>query len=267
MKTYLRKFVDIALEFNIGLILESATWRASPDWIRKLHYSDEDLIYFNKKSIELLDEIRKEYEKENIPIVLNGCIGPRGDGYYSSTLMTPEQAQEYHSKQIKILSETNADMICAMTLNYPEEAIGIVRAAKQFHMPIIISFTVENDGKLSTGQSLKEAILLVDEATENGPEYYMINCTHPTYCQNLFLSEEDWTLRIHGIIGNASKMSHQQLDQSTELDEGNPIEFGEDNRQLLYKLKNLNVFGGCCGTDSRHIQQICKASLHEFKQK
>jgi S-methylmethionine-dependent homocysteine/selenocysteine methylase len=152
-------------------------------------------------------------------------------------------------------------------LNYPEEAIGIVRAAKQFHMPIIISFTVENDGKLSTGQSLKEAILLVDEATENGPEYYMINCTHPTYCQNLFLSEEDWTLRIHGIIGNASKMSHQQLDQSTELDEGNPIEFGEDNRQLLYKLKNLNVFGGCCGTDSRHIQQICKASLHEFKQK
>jgi S-methylmethionine-dependent homocysteine/selenocysteine methylase len=263
MKTYFRRFINIAQKYNIGFILDSATWRANPDWIEKLGYSDEDLINFNRKSIELIENIRNEYETEKFPIVLNGCIGPRGDGYNPTIIMSSEQAQQYHSKQIRILSQTNADMITAWTLNYPEEAIGMVRAAKEVEMPIVISFTVETDGKLPTGQTLKEAIQIVDKATLNGPVYYMINCAHPTSFADVLESEEDWTLRIHGIRGNASKKSHAELDEINELDEGNPIEFGEDNRQILYKLKNLNILGGCCGTDHRHIEEICKACITE----
>ena len=227
MKNYLRKFLDVGQKYKVGFILENAGWRASSDWIKKLGYTDEDLVYFNTKSIELLEQVRKEYETDQYPIVLNASIGPRDDGYNSSVLMTPEQAQTYHSKRIDIISQTNADMVTGLTLNYPEEAIGIVRAAKQYGMPVIISFTVETDAHLPTGQTLKEAIQIVDQATENGPEYYMINCAHPSVVQDLFTGDDGWTLRIHGIKGNASKKSHAELDQSTELDDGNPLEFGE----------------------------------------
>ena len=181
-------------------------------------------------------------------------------------MMSPEEAQAYHATQINVLSQTKADMITGTTLNYPEEAIGIARAAKDVGMPVIISFTVENDGKLVTGQSLKEAIQLVDEATNNTPAYYMINCAHPSHFAHVLLPEEHWVRRIHAISGNASKKSHAELNQSNELDDGNPQEFSIVNRALLYKLKNLNVLGGCCGTDHRHIEEICKACIPVFNQ-
>ena len=266
IRNYLKTFVNIAEKYNVGYILESNTWRANPDWITKLGYSNEDFIYFNKKSIELLEDIRNEYNTDKIPIILNGCIGPRSDGYNPSFLMTSGQAKEYHSKQIEIFSQTNADMITAFTLTYSEEAIGIVQAAKQFQMPIAISFTLETDGNLPTGQSLKDAIQTVDKATENGPIYYLINCVHPCYFINLFNSNEDWTLRIHGIRGNASKKTHEELDNSKELDSGNPEEFAEYYLQLLYKLKNFNILAGCCGTDYRHAEQICKLCTPLFNQ-
>jgi S-methylmethionine-dependent homocysteine/selenocysteine methylase len=266
MRNYLRTFVEIAQKYNVGFILESATWRANPDWMRKLGYSDQDVIDVNRKAIELLGDIRKEYETKTLPIVINGCIGPRGDGYYSTAVMSADEAQAYHATQIGVISKTNADMITVLTLNYPDEAIGIARAAKEVGMPIVISFTVETDGKLPTGQTLKEAIELVDEATQNTPAYYMVNCAHPSSFAHTLIPDEPWTRRIHGIKGNASKKSHAELDKSEELDAGNPVEFGEDYRALLYKLKNLNVFGGCCGTDYRHIEEICKACMNTFKQ-
>jgi S-methylmethionine-dependent homocysteine/selenocysteine methylase len=267
MKNYLRTFVNIAQKSNLGFILESPTWRAHPDWIKKLNYSDEDIIDINQKSIQLIEEVRNEFEREDFPIVLNASIGPRGDGYNPTFLMTPEESFIYHSKQIEILSETNVDMITALTFNYPNEAIGIVQAAKQYHMPIVVSFTLETDAKLPTGQSLKETIQIVDKATNNTPIYYMVNCTHPTVLQNLSFINEDWTDRIHGIKGNASKKSHAELDQSNQLDDGDTIQFAKDIQLLLFQFKYLNILGGCCGTDHRHLQQISKLCLQEFNQK
>ena len=266
IKNYLKKFVNIAKKYHCGIILQGLTWRANPDWIKKLNYKDEDIIDINKKSIELFDEIRNEYSNEDIPILINGSIGPRSDGYYPSSIMSAEQSYQYHSKQIQILSQTNVDMLTAFTLTYPNEAIGIVKAAKQFNTPIVISFTVENNGRLITGQTIKEAIQIVDDATSNGPIFYMINCAHPSHFQHIFDTNEEWILRIHGIKGNSSKKSHKELDQSTELDSGNPIEFSEDNLKLLYKLKNLHIIGGCCGTDFQHAEEISKVCLPKFNQ-
>ncbi|CAF0849781.1 unnamed protein product [Rotaria sordida] len=266
MKNYLRKYANIARKYDVGLVLENASWRANPDWMKKIGYSDQDVVNVNRKSIELLYDIRNEYETENCPIVFNASIGPRGDGYNPTTLMSIEEAQAYHATQIGIISQTNADMITGVTLNYPEEAIGIAKAAKAVNIPAVISFTVEVDGKLSGGQTLKEAIELVDKVTQNSPVYYMINCAHPSNFEHVLIPGEAWVERIHSVKGNASKKSHAELDGSKELDSGNPIEFAESTRALLYKLKNLNVFGGCCGTDYRHIEEICKVCLGTFNQ-
>ena len=158
-------------------------------------------------------------------------------------------------------ADTPVDMVTALTFNYVEEAIGVVMAAKKYAMPIVLAFTVETDGKLPTGQSLKEAIMQVDTETENAPAYYKINCAHPTHFDHVVSTGEPWLERIGSLRANASSCSHAELDEAEELDEGNPEELAAQYLALRKKLPNLNVLGGCCGTDSRHIEAICKACL------
>jgi len=259
LRRYFRTYAAIAAKYQVGFILESATWRASSDWGAKIGYSADDLKVKNQQAIELLDEIRAEYEDVNTKMVISGCIGPRGDGYNPSDFMTEEEAERYHKVQIETFSATNTDMVTAITMTYFEEAVGITRAAKSLGMPVVISFTVETDGKLPSGQSLKDAIQKVDEATSNYPAYYMINCAHPTHFENVLVENEPWLHRIRGLRANASTLSHAELDEAEELDDGSPSELSSQYKELRNKLSNLNVLGGCCGTDHRHIEEIIKA--------
>ncbi len=261
LQNYFRTYATLAQTYQVGIILESATWRANPDWGTKLGYNPEALADINRKAIALLHTIRQEYETQPVPIVISGCLGPRGDGYIPDQAMTTQEAADYHRPQIDIFREAGADLITAMTINYVQEAIGIVRATQAADMPVVISFTLETDGHLPTGQSLKEAILQVDAATNQATAYYMINCAHPTHFATTLAGEEPWLDRIRGIRANASNKSHAELNESATLDEGNPEELGSQLHNLRATLKHLNVLGGCCGTDDRHIEAICKACL------
>ena len=261
LRKYYRTYAAIARSYHAGFILESATWRASSDWGDKLSYSVRELADLNRTAIDLLCHIRDEYETATSPMVISGCVGPRGDGYSPTAMMSANESEQYHAIQIDGFSRTEADMVTAITMNYVEEAIGIARAAKAAGMPAAISFTVETDGKLPTGQTLRDAIERVDKATQHSPAYYMINCAHPLHFEAVLTAGEAWTKRIRGLRANASTKSHAELNESAELDVGNPIEFGRQHRALLDKLKHLNVLGGCCGTDHRHIEEICKACI------
>lgn len=261
LRKYFRTYAALAQRYAKGLILESPTWRANPDWGSKLGYSPAALAAANRKAIDLLREIREEFETEKTPMIISGCIGPRGDGYVPADTMSVQEAQEYHRAQIEVFSGTCADLVTAITMNYAEEAIGIVGAAREFGMPVVISFTVETDGKLPTGEALKESIERVDAATGGAPAYYMINCAHPTHFAHVLAGGEPWAERIRGLRANASTQSHAQLNESTELDEGDPVALGRQHAELRSRLKNLNVFGGCCGTDHRHVEEICKACI------
>jgi len=256
---YYHNYISIAKEQNLGFILESPTWRASSDWGKKLGYSKEDLDKVNRKSIQMLQDIRARQETKETPMVISGCIGPRGDGYSIDTKMTAVEAEQYHFAQINTFTETDVDMVTAITMTNVEEAIGVTRAAQSVGLPVVISFTVETDGRLPTGQTLKEAIETVDGETGIGPVYYMINCAHPTHFEHALDGEAPWAQRIRALRANASTKSHAELDEAEELDDGNPIELGSLYRQLRNKLSNLNVLGGCCGTDHRHIEAISMA--------
>lgn len=259
MRQYYRKHAALAAQNGFGFILESATWRSNADWGEKLGFSAEKLADTNRRAIDLLAEVRREFENEKTKIVISGCVGPRGDGYVPSSLMTADEAEKYHSAQIRIFSETEADMVSAMTINYIDEAVGIARAAEKFGMPVAVSITVETDGRLAGGETLKEAIEAVDAATGGAPVYYMINCAHPTHFASVLDGGETWTERLRGIRANASSKSHAELDNSEELDTGNPVELGGQYVEILDKLSHLKVLGGCCGTDFRHIEAICRA--------
>ena len=262
LKNYFHNHCEIAKKYKVGFILEAVTWRASLDWAQKLGYSKAGLDEMLHKAVEFLIPFRDEYENEDTKIVISGCIGPRGDGYVPGELMSINEAEDYHSMQIETLSNTSADMLTVLTLNYVDEAIGIARAAKSHNMPAVISFTVETDGKLPTGQSLKEAIEQVETESDRSPVYYKINCAHPTHFENIVSAGEPWLQKIRSIRANASSCSHAELDEAEELDEGNPEELGNQYRQLREYLPNLNVLGGCCGTDHRHIEAICKACVN-----
>ena len=264
LQKYFRTYVDIARRYGAGCILESATWRANPDWGTKLGYSGTALADLNRKAITLLQQIRDAYELSTTPIVISGCIGPRGDGYNPAALMTEDDAEHYHTMQAQTFRDMEADLVTAITMTYAAEAIGLTRAALAAEMPVVISFTVETDGRLPTGQTLQEAIEQVDDATGHGPAYYMINCAHPTHFVGTLAAGEPWLDRIRGVRANASSKSHAELDEATELDDGNPEELGRQYRELKGKLPQLNVLGGCCGTDHRHVEAGCQACLPLF---
>ena len=265
LRKYFRTYAELARQFSAGLILESATWRANADWGARLGYTADALAEANRKAIRLLEEIRSAYETDRPPVVISGCLGPRGDGYVPDRAMSVQEAESYHREQVDTFAGTVADMVCAITMNYVEEAVGIARAAQQANMPVAISFTVEADGKLPTGQTLQAAIEQIEEGTSGYPCYYMINCAHPTHFQPVLSAGEPWVKRIRGLRANASRMSHAELNESSDLDTGNPAELGREYAELKSRLRQLNVMGGCCGTDHRHIERIATACLPLFR--
>ena len=260
LKDYYLKHAGIAIDNGVGFVLESATWRASRDWGERMGYSDVALDAVNRQAIEMLTGLREELETPESPMVISGCVGPRGDGYDPEFFMTTEEAKAYHRPQITSFALAGADMVTAMTINYAEEAIGIVQAASEENIPVAISFTVETDGKLPTGQCLQDVIEKVDAETGSAVAYYMINCAHPSHFDQELTSKAAWLKRIKGIRANASCKSHAELDESTELDDGNPVELGEQYKAFKQRLQQLTVFGGCCGTDHRHVEEICKST-------
>jgi homocysteine S-methyltransferase len=193
--------------------------------------------------------------------VLSGCIGPHDDGYDPAELLSAEAAREYHSAQIGTFADTVADAVTAITMTYVEEAIGIVQAASDAGLPAVISFTVETDGRLPSGQPLGEAIEQVDGETDAAPSYYMINCAHPTQFDSVLEDGEEWRERIRGLRANASTCSHAELDEAEDLDEGDPADLGARYAGPRGGLPRLNVLGGCCGTDHRHVAAIRDAWL------
>lgn len=262
LTSYYERYIELALRYGTGLVLESPTWRASPRWGKQIGYSDAELADVNRRAIEQLVQLRGQHATTASPMVISGCLGPQDDGYAPATQLSVVEALEYHSFQANVFSQTAADMLCAVTFTYVEEAIGATLAAREVDMPIAISFTVETDGRLPSGCSLAEAIGAVDSATKGRPAYYMINCAHPTHFLHELGQQRVWTRRIGGVRANASRKSHAELDSSTELDCGDPQDFGKQYIELQRLLPNLRVLGGCCGTDQRHIEAVAQQCLH-----
>jgi S-methylmethionine-dependent homocysteine/selenocysteine methylase len=259
LRRYFERYAELARSSELGLVLETPTWRANADWGAKLGHAANSLADVNHRSVALLLDIRREYETSRSPIVISGNLGPRGDGYSPGARMSAAEAEEYHAPQIEVFAGTEADMVAAFTMNYPEEAVGIVRAAKAAKMPVAISFTTETDGQLPSGATLRDAIEATDDDSDGYPAYYMINCAHPTHLTEGLAGTGGWRDRIRGLRANASRRSHKELDESPDLDEGNPEELGREYQELRGSLPELSVVGGCCGTDHRHVAAIARA--------
>ncbi len=255
---YFRGFLSLADEHDAGFILDSQTWKAHPHWADDLGATPAELRDANRQAVAFLGELKREFSGNRGPIVLNGVIGPRGDAYAPEEKLSADDAQQYHSTQLEWLAETDVDMVTALTFTQATEAIGFVRAARACDLPVVVSFTVETDGRLPTGQELEDAIHMVDQETDGAPAYFMVNCAHPDHFFDV-LGDSAWTRRIRGIRCNASRLSHAELDECEVLDDGDPEELAGRYKALLERMPWINVVGGCCGSDLRHVASIARA--------
>ena len=258
---YFDRYLTIAREAGTGFVLDTATWRSGVAWADPLGRKEADMENSVRTAVAFANEFRGSRETSETPIVLNGVIGPAGDGYSPDTLLTPDEAEAIHIKQARWMADGGADLITAVTMTHTGEAIGIVRAARAVGLPVVISFTVETDGNLPTGQSIGDAIAETDAATDGAAIYFMVNCAHPDHFSGELSGK--WVERVGGVRANASRMSHAELDEAEELDEGNPEEFGHLHGEFAGKLPKLRVIGGCCGTDDRHVGCAARHVIQE----
>jgi homocysteine S-methyltransferase len=256
LRAYYDPFFELARARGLGFVLGAGTWRASADWGAQLGYDEAALATVNRRAMAFVDELRGNLPAGQPPVLLEAPIGPRGDAYAPSSLMTAAEAQRYHTAQLQTLADTPAELLTALTLTYADEAIGMVRAAGAVGLPIAVSFTVETDGRLPSGQSLRGAIEQVDAETDGAPIHYMINCAHPAHFTGALLEDGEWRGRLRGLRANSSLRSHAELDGAVELDEGDPDDLAERHLALRELLPDLAVLGGCCGTDIRHVTRM-----------
>lgn len=254
LRSYFDDYAAIAESAGLGLMLESPTWRANPDWGARLGYGADDLTRVNMAAIAWLVELRRAYLDRIGDIRISGSVGPRYDGYSADDRLEPDDASAYHHPQLSAFAEAQADLATAYTITHVGEAVGIVRAARAVGLPIAVSFTVETDGRLPSGTELADAIDEVDALAR--PDYFLVNCAHPTHIEAGLNRPGQWLERIAGTRANASTASHAELDEAAELDAGDPAEFAAAHESLVARLPNLSILGGCCGTDARHVAAL-----------
>lgn len=255
LRDYHRTVVEAAVANGFGVINEGLHYRASRDWGELIGFSREALEEINIRGIEFYREFVREYDSPETPMLVGGAIGPRGDAYNIGRTPDAAESEDYHAEQIATFRKAGADLVTAMTFSSVEEAIGVARAAKAAELPVVVSFFVARGGRLRGGETLEEAISRVDEASDGAPAYYMVNCTYPTEFEP-GLTAGDWTQRLGGFLPNAVAMETLDLCKLGHLEDGDPVELGGQMGSLARRYPHVRVWGGCCGTDGRHIGQI-----------
>lgn len=261
LRRYFTRFLQLAEETGLPFVLDTVTWRANPDWGERLGYTADQLAQANEDAVSFAQQLAAGRGD----VTISGMVGPRGDGYVVGEQMTETEAEAYHAWQIGVLAHAGVDRVTVLTLTYPEEAVGVVRAARTAGVPVVVAFTVETDGRLPSGASLSASIAQVDGATDSGAAFFMVNCAHPSHFAKVFDDAAPWLERVGGLRVNASALSHAELDEADTLDEGDPAELAEHHRHLRDRLPAIQLLGGCCGTDHRHVRAIAEAWTSESR--
>jgi len=248
---YYAGYAEIAAAAGAGLFLETPTWRANFDWGARLGVGADGLAGVNTDAVRLLAELGERYAGDVPEVLVAGTVGPRGDGYVVGEEMDPWQARDYHLPQAQAFADAGADLVSSLTLTTVSEGIGVALAAGEAGLPVSVGFTVETDGRLPDGTTLRAAVQAVDDVAP--PDWFVVNCAHPSHVAAALADAGPWLERIGGTRVNASALSHAELDAAEELDEGDPVALGVDQAALAASLPGLFVVGGCCGTDARHV--------------
>lgn len=251
-----RRYFDVAAAHDTGILAMGHDYRASPDWAQKLGYSAADLTRFQHRTMQFLDDVRAEYADRVSDAYITACIGPRGDAYGTGGDISASEAEDYHAVQLGNLEGTAADMAVAATFNNIPESIGVIRAANRMGIPIGVSLTLTPEGRLRSGPTLREAVETIDEVTGGAAEWFGTNCAHPLEFEPALDDAGPWLDRLRYVRPNAAKMDKLALCELGHLEDGDPVELGEQMGEVARRFPRADILGGCCGTDERHLSEI-----------
>lgn len=261
-----RQYMDIGRKYNLPMMSYTPTWRADRDRMNQAGL-DKDL---NGDGVRFVKKIRREYGDYSKQIFIGGLMGCRGDAYKPEETLTTEEAVKYHRFQLERLAKGGPDFLIAQTLPAMPEALGIAKAMSMsesmsesmYHIPYVISFIVNGEGELLDGTRLEDAIARIDGQVDPKPDFYMVNCVHPSRfdaaLHKVLERGKDVAKRLTGLQANTSGKSPEELDGLSYLDSQEPGPFGHAMRDLGQKYGTC-ILGGCCGSDHRHIEAIVKA--------
>jgi len=259
LRSMYTRVLDVAAKHGFVAMLGGLDYRGSPDWGDKLGYSRAGLAEALERGIDFLRDVARPYEGQLPGILIGGAVGPRGDAYALNRTITADESEDYHGFQIDVLKGAGVDFITAMTFNSVAEAIGVARAAASAGLPLSMGFMLDSDHRLKSGPTLREAIAAVDAETGDArPDFYGINCSHPLEFEPA-LEPGDWLSRLRSLRPNASAKEKIELCQIGHLEEGDPVDLGERMGSLARRYPHVDIWGGCCGTWDRHLDQIAGA--------
>ncbi|MDJ0640581.1 MAG: homocysteine S-methyltransferase family protein [Paracoccaceae bacterium] len=252
LASQMEDLVRLSGDMGLGCILDAPTWMANADRAAPLGYDPVRLVDVNRDAVALMEDVRRASGRDDV--LVSACIGPRFDPYADIPSMSAESARRYHSAQLAALKDTSVDLVTAYTFNRLSEAAGCISAARDIDMPIVMSLVVETDGCLADGTKLVDAVDAIDAETDGAALFFMVNCAHPLH----FAEALDAHPRLMGIVSNASSCSHAELDEAETLDEGDPEQLGRETAEIIRRNPSIRVFGGCCGTDMRHLASMAR---------
>jgi homocysteine S-methyltransferase len=248
---------DVAAAESTGLLLGWLNYRASPDWGAKLGLSPEALRAATLRSIAMLADLRKSYAGQVPHFAISDAIGPRGDAYGTGGAITEAEAEDYHSVQLETLKHSDVDVIWAATQNNVPEVIGMARAARALGLEIAVAWSLNAESRLSSGPTLAEAITRTDAAVPGVVAWHSLTCSHPLEFTPA-LTPGPWTDRLRCIRPNAAAMDKIALCKLGHLEDGDPVELGRQMGDVARRYPAMDIWGGCCGTDHRHLSEIVR---------
>jgi len=248
------EYIEIARKYQLPFIATTPTRRANRERISLSRYS-ENIIADN---VSFLKNIQMNCGSE---MYVGGLMGCKGDAYTGEGALLEKEATDFHKWTVEQFCDANVNFLYAGIMPVLSEAAGLAKAIDVTGLPYIISFTIQQDGKLIDGTPIADAIQYIDDITCNRPVCYMANCVHPTIVykalsrdfNNVTIVKE----RFKGIQANTSPLSYAELDSAVDLHCSEPKGFAEDMMRLS-QVGNFQIWGGCCGTDNRHMECIAQ---------
>ena len=261
-----REYMTIATEASLPFLMCTPAWRCNQErvqgWAEERQLPTQSI---NEDAVRFLQQLRQEQSETPDSIYIGGMLGCKNDCYRPEEALSSQHAETFHAWQIDRLATAGVDFLIAETLPESGEALGIARAMQTTGLPYVISFVIGRDGCILDGHSLSEAIDLIDSGVSRSPLGYMVNCAHPD-----FLSAETLpgrgdcrsgvepgseTAGLIGFLANASSLSHAELEASETVKVGDLAHWGRAMMRLNREF-GVQVLGGCCGTDARHLRLL-----------
>lgn len=254
LKNLWQEYIEIARNYRVPFLATTPTRRANRERTEQAG-CHSSLIHDN---VEFLRNVQQE---SGIEMYVGGLMGCKGDAYTGEDALSENDAHVFHAWQANLFRKAKVDFLYAGIMPTLPEAAGMAQAMADTGLPYIISFTIQKDGKLVDGTTISDAIAYIDDHINVEPTCYMTNCVHPSivyqalsqpFNQTAFVRNRFW-----GIQANTSPLSYAELDGSLDLKCSEPVLFADEMLKLR-SISNIKIFGGCCGTNGKHMEQVAR---------